>query len=1065
MAGIVWRLWVLFAGVLLCSPFGRAQVVTADVVGTVSDSNGAVIASAKVTVVNLDTQFTRSMNTTSTGDYSFTLLPPGVYTVRTEQSGFKTEENSVRLAPGDKLRIDVHLNPGAATETVTVSASEVPLLQTDSSTVQDVVSEKAVQDLPLNGRNLASAVQNAAGVNQASPSSEANGNRADDKRAGFAYAANGQSDLSNNSLVDGLDNNEREQGFSGIRPSIDAIANVRVLTNNYSADIGRTAGAVVDIITKAGTNQLHGSAYEYFRNDVFDAQDFFAVTKPEYRQNVFGGSLGGPILKNKLFFFGDVEANRTIVGQVQTGIVPTAYEEQHIGDFSDIGGPIVPQASFTTFGTTYFKMYPAPNRSGVFNYGSSFNKTQYAVSTDDRIDYDLGTRDQVFVRFGYNPVSTEIPALFPDVTLANGTKISPGTFGNGPSKTTATNVQGNYVHTFSPNLILELKTGFTRINISTLPENYGKNLYSAVGAVSDYISPDSLGLPTMWPLDGDYSTLGEGIFVPILDTNNTYQYNGAITYTHGSHNLKAGGAILRRELNYLQDQWSPQGGFIFLPNGVYNSVPGATMANLLVGSTFLSERGDDLVRQGLRSWEPGLYVQDDWHARSWLTLNLGIRWEAYTPITESHNKYANFNMQALAIQIAGQNTSATGGVKTDWTDYSPRVGFEADLGHKTVVRGGFGFSYYPPVMQTQVQNPNPPFDFICFLSCVTTFPNLPEPVASAANPVGTVSSIDPNLKNAYVREYNLFIEKQIGANSFSIGGIGENGRRTLYLRNPDEPLPPGAEAPTTPPPALVYAKQIPGVSDIQYIDNSGLTNYYGLQAMFIRPMGHGLTTNMNYTWGHGLSNSVQAASVVTGSYALITNDPMYDYGNSPLDIRQRIAGSVIYDLPLGKGLHGLASQAISGWEGSLIGFWQTGLPFTVTDGTSTPNNTAAINTPNTTSDRPNQTRNATLANPSIDRYFDTSAFSRQTVGTPGNEQNDSVYGPRARTLNGALLKSFPLHDRLNLQFRAEFFNVFNTPNFGQPGASLSTPSTFGVISSSAVNMNPRQMQFALRLQF
>lgn len=1057
--------FLLVAAVAVPKMMAQAAT-TADLLGTVTDPNGAVIPNARVSILNTDTQFTRWMNTTSAGDYSFTLLPPGNYTVRTELPGFKTgEENGVRLAAGDKLRVDVHLTPGAATETVTVNASSIPLLQTDTSTVQDVVPEKAVQDLPLEGRNLASAVQNAAGVNQASPSSEANGNRADDKRSGFAYAANGQSDLSNNSMVDGLDNNEREQGFSGVRPSIDSVANVRVLTNNYSADIGRTAGAVVDIITKAGTNEFHGSAYEYFRNDVFDAEDYFHLpTLPtqEYRQNVFGGSLGGPVIRNKMFFFGDVEANRMIQGQIQTAIVPTLYEEQHPGDFSDTTnafggpGPVVPQSAITTAGLIYFKMYPAPNVNGSgYDYVSDFNKTQYATSTDDRIDYNFGSRDQAFVRFGYNPVSTYAPQTFPDVTLPDGTKITPGNFGNGPSKTTATNVQANYVHTFSPNLILELKTGYTRINIATLPGEYGQNLAPKVGLNNSYVTYDSQGLPAMWPLLGDYSAIGDGLFVPILDTNNTFQYNGSITYTHGSHSLKTGAAILRRQLNYLQDQWSPQGGFVFYPyNGYFQ-----TMANMLAGITLAGERGDDLVRQGLRSWEPSVYAQDDWHVKSWLTLNLGVRWETYTPIIDSHDKYANFNMQTLTVQIAGQGTSATGGVKTDWTDFSPRLGVEANLGHGTLVRGGFGFSYYPPVMQTQVQNPNPPFDYICFLCFTSTFPNLPTPSASATNPQGTVSSLDPNLANAYVREYNVFVEKQIGANSLSIGAVGENGRRTLYLRNPDEPLPPGPEAPGTPPPPLVYAAQVPGVTDIQYIDNSGITNYYGLQAMFLRPTRHGLTTSVNYTWGHGLSNSVQAASVVTGSYALVTDNPMYDYGNSPLDIRQRIAGSLIYDLPFGRTLHGLGHETFAGWEGSLIGFWQTGLPFTVTDGA------AAINTPNTTSDRPDQTGNASLSNPSIHRYFNTSVFKTQTFGTAGNEQNDSVYGPRARTLNAALLKSFPLHERLNLQFRAEFYNIFNTPNFGQPGATLSTQSTFGVVSGSAVNMNPRQMQFALKLQF
>jgi hypothetical protein len=251
---------------------------------------------------------------------------------------------------------------------------------------------------------------------------------------------------------------------------------------------------------------------------------------------------------------------------------------------------------------------------------------------------------------------------------------------------------------------------------------------------------------------------------------------------------------------------------------------------------------------------------------------------------------------------------------------------------------------------------------------------------------------------------------------------------------------------------------LPKVTNIQYVDNSGITNYYALQAIFLRSMSHGLMFNANYTWAHGLSNSVQSASATTNAYALITNDPMYDYGNSPIDVRHRIAGSVIYDLPFGKSTSGIRGRIIGGWEAVLMGFWQTGIPFTVVDGSP------AINLPGISSDRPNQIKSAALSNPSINKWFDTSQFVRQTAGTPGNEASDSVYGPRSRVFNMSLIKDTPIAERLRAQFRAEFFNITNTPNFGLPGNGMTTPS-FGVISSTAGNMTPRQMQFALKLLF
>lgn len=1045
-----------FAAALLAPP-AFAQAVTGAIVGTVTDSSGAVIPGAKITAVNTDTQLNRSMDSTSTGDYVFTLLSPGIYTVRVEHSGFTTHlVNAIKVVAGARVRVDVKLAPGATTETVTVNGSTIPLLQTDSSTVQNVIGEQAVQDLPLNGRNLESAVQQTAGVNPGSPNAIGGGQRPDDRRPGFTFVANGQSDLSNNNMVDGLDNNEREQGFSGIHPSIDAIAEVRVLTNDYSADLGRTAGAVVDIITKAGTDTFHGSLYEYFRNDKFDALDYFAspaLRKTEYRQNIFGGSLGGPIVKGKTFFFADVEENRMVQGQVSVNTVPTLYEEQNPGDFSDIGGPVVPTADITPVGLAYFKMYPTPNGTGtILNYTSQPNETQYGTSTDDRIDHHFSDKDSIFVRFGYNPVSTLIPGAFPATQVSNTTVYPNGGVNfTGPSQTTATNVQADYVHIFNPNLLLELKAGFTRINIHTLPLNHGVDWASKLGFGNSYHTTDSTGLPLMWMLAGDYASLGDAIFVPIIDVNNTFQYNGALTYTRASHNIKIGGALIRRQLNYFQDQFSPEGGFTFEPFGQYNN----SLANLLAGSPLFAERGNDLAHQGLRSWEPSVYAEDNWHAKSWLTLNLGVRWETYTPITDAHDQYANFDVKTLKVLIAGKDTDSKGGVATDYSDFSPRLGFEAKVNRSTVVRGGFGYSYYPTLMQTQIQNVNPPFSYVCFPCFGSSFPNLPTPSADASNPVGTVSAEAMDLKNAYVRQYNLFVEEQVGANSFSIGGVGTQGRRALYLRNYDLPLPPGSGNPTPP---YVYGAQLPNVTNIQYVDNSGITNYFAFQTMFQRQMSHGFAANINYTWGHALSNGVQTASSTTNTYALITNDPMYDYGNSPIDVRHRIAGDIIYEIPFAKSRHGFLGEAAGGWQAVLMGFWQTGLPFTVVD------STAAINLPGVTSDRPNQIGSASIANPSIHRWFNTSAFATQVKGTPGNEASDAVYGPRARVLNASLMKSFPLVERFKLQFRGEVFNLTNTPNFALPGAGLTTP-TFGVISSTAANMTPRQIQLALKLLF
>jgi Carboxypeptidase regulatory-like domain len=342
-----------------------AQQTTGDIRGTVTDSSGAVVPGVKVTIARAGTGENRSTQTNSSGDYEFNALEPGHYSIRIENRGFKTVTIAdLVLVVGDHARMDAQLQVGNVSETVPVSAA-VPALETQNATLSSAVTEHAVQDLPLNGRNYITLAQDTAGANPGLTGfGLASGSRPDDRRQDSDFSVNGQSDVLNNELIDGMDNNERIIGTIGVRPSIDAIQEFRVETNLYSTDTTRTAGGVVNIVTKSGSNQFHGSLYEFFRNDVLDARNFFANTgpKPELRQNQYGGSLGGPIKKGKTFFFGDYEGFRQIAGQTEVSTVPTLFEEQNPGNFTDIGGPDV-SGSVTPVGLNYFKLYPAPNRS------------------------------------------------------------------------------------------------------------------------------------------------------------------------------------------------------------------------------------------------------------------------------------------------------------------------------------------------------------------------------------------------------------------------------------------------------------------------------------------------------------------------------------------------------------------------------------------------------------------------------------------------------------------------------------------------------------------------------
>src|SRR5579862_4695821 len=451
-------------------PYLKAQVSTSDIVGTVTDPAGAVIANANVTAENVDTRDRHTATTSGAGEFVFNLLQPGRYTVTVQSPGFKGFSTSVTLVAGDRARADAQLQVGEASQTVEVQAT-TPALQTDSAALRTVVSEQSVQDLPLNGRNFVTLVQSTIGVVIGPSNSILSGTRPDERRQTANIAANGQNEVFNNQMIDGMDNNEREQLTILMRPSIDSIQEVKVDTNSYPAEVGRAGGAVINLLTKSGTNQWHGGAYEYLRNDKLNANDFFSnsagTPRPEYRQNQFGGSFGGAIRKDKTFFFVDTEALRIVQG-VPTGLIstPTLFEEKNPGDFRDqVGGILLPHID--PVGVKFFGLFPAPNTGAAnaitSNYNQNVVKTYNSTTYDARVDHRFSDKDSMFGRFSYNPTFNSQPSLFPNV---NGVTAGGGIY-PGPSNADSQGYMLDYVHIFSPTLVMELKGGFTRLNLLT----------------------------------------------------------------------------------------------------------------------------------------------------------------------------------------------------------------------------------------------------------------------------------------------------------------------------------------------------------------------------------------------------------------------------------------------------------------------------------------------------------------------------------------------------------------------------------------------------------------------
>lgn len=769
---------------MLCAGTLKAQE-TADIVGTVTDTSGAVIPGAAVTLTNIGTNIQQTTVTNSTGDFVFNLLQVGAYSVKVEAKGFKSfVAPNISLSAGDRARADAKMEVGDVSQTVEVSGTVAPALQTDTSTIGSLVPSQSVEDLPLDSRNIVRLVQLTAGATEGSPGSIAEGARPDDRRLTSAISMNGQGDSENTNLVDGFDNNERIIGFLGARPSIDAIQEVQVTSNKYDASVGRTGGAVIDVVTKAGTNEFHGSAFEFLRNKVLNANPNWAFTgtsapNPAFRQNQYGGSLGGPIFKDKTFFFVDYEGfavangqgatNYTVPTYCEKGLIACPDGKTQIGDFSDLEpvsavggsnsqpglgvfGPDIPANLQTPLGLAFFNMYPLPTcgpgtkancatgavsgqLAGITNnYTSAPLRKQNSKTYDARVDQHFSDKNSLWGHITYNGETTITPNGFPNVVInpatgalatgGSGVKVEPVvTSYAGPNNEDQYSFGTSFVHVYSSNLLLNLKFGVFRSQILSFPANQGTDVSTALGfpcnatSCVNYTTGASLvgssGLVhySISGLNGAgaYTTIGDTTFVPIGYWDTGFQYMAQLTWNKGNHSVRFGLGFIRRRAGVAQSN-AAQGQFNF--NGSYT---GVAMGDVLEGLSSGLSRNNSLVQQGMRTWEPSGYVQDDWRARPWLTINLGLRYDIFTPYTEVHGRISNYdpyNGLLVSPSLPGINQSnSTAMVTTPYNDYAPRFGFAATLKHNMVLRGGFGLSFFPTNYRSDYYFLNAPFNY------------------------------------------------------------------------------------------------------------------------------------------------------------------------------------------------------------------------------------------------------------------------------------------------------------------------------------------------------------------
>jgi hypothetical protein len=1069
-----------------------AQSVRGTILGTVTDPSGAVVRKAKVTVREVATGITRSDVTSETGEYSIPQLPAGQYELTVEEPSFKkAERTGIELRVDDRLRIDVALTLGNVAETVQVEAA-APVVSTDSATVGNVVDNKKVTELPLNGRNFLQLNLLVPGANQGVKGSQ-------NQTQGGSISINGAREQSNNFLLDGMDNNDLAINQYAVAISTEAVLEFKVQASTYSAEFGRSPGAQINIATKAGTNQIHGVLYEYLRNNDLDAKNFFDRPGPipGYKRNQYGTSVGGPIRKNKTFYFGNFEGARVRQGITKVATEPTV--DMKNGNFSALStviydpsslqnvngvltrspfpGNIIPGGQISPVGQKVVSLYPNPNGPGTSTsnglYTSSPTKTDDFDQFTIRVDHHFSDRNSLFGRYSY---SKENRFDTFDSFCASANNV-PG-FGcntlNGGQQT-----QADYISLLGPSMVNEARASFTRVRGGIFQQNMGNDISTALGIAGTSRSPLDFGVPIITATG--YDRLGEATNLPQDRHDNTFEFAESLSWTKGRNAFKFGAEIRHFQENFLFDS-SARGTLNFTPfytaqvsttaAGVVNAVGGTgnAIGDLLLGfpntaSVSRSFAGIDAnTVAGLRQTSTNLFAQDDLRVLPNLTLNLGIRWEYNAPTIDKYNHLATFDpnyasstpLPYLRISTPDHQNIYDSSKR----EFAPRFGFAwTPFGSKTVIRGGYGIFWDIKILNV-ILNSNLTAPFLTgysFNQSTNGVPNilLANPYGGTGSPaIPSASWVENPFRDGYMQQWNFNIQRQV-SNSIGItaGYIGSKGTHLDRAYDYNEPAPTASftQALRKYPVYAAINVRSPGASSI----------YHALQLSVEKRFSHGLSFLAAYTF----SKAIDDGSLWNGSAVAVTNFRL-ERGLSTFDTRHRFIASYTYDLPYG---HGRAyGSSSSGLLNALLGGWQTNGIVTLQSGNPLDPSTGLQLSGTQTGTRPDVTCDPNDFPHDPARWFNTSCFSSAFLGRYGSAGRDIIIGPPTHSWDAAMLKRFSLgKEERYLQFRSEIFNAFNHPNFDNPSVTVSS-STFGKITSAGVQdarASSRQIQFALRLVF
>jgi hypothetical protein len=1069
-----------------------AQQPTAQITGIISDSSGAVVPGAHIKVNNTNTGINWEAESNESGNYAFSNLPPGPYQITVTRAGFTTvTRTGIDLVISQVARLDFTLSVGSTAESVEIKAT-APLLESSSASVGQLIETRAVMDLPLNGRNYLQLAKLSTGVLEAKPG--------DRNVSGGSFIANGVRAQLNNFLLDGVDNNSKvvdQQNSSPVvvQPSVDAVQEFKVETNNYSAQYGYSAGAVVNATIKGGTNQLHGGLFEFVRNDMFDARNFFAsptAPKPELRRNQFGGTLGGPIIKNKAFLFGSFERTIERDGITYVTTVPTAAMRN--GDFTgqpavydpatttSLGGGVysrtafpgnvIPLNRFDPAAAKLLALFPAPTTSAAFNnYVTSPVEALTTNRFDFRHDYQLSQADNLFARYSYftndyNYPGPFAPPLVGSTSFQNSIKA---TVGNGAAL--------GETHVFGARMVNEFRAGYNRIEDALEPfvKDYIDDKYGLGGIPAQ---PGVVGLPSM-SISG-FTTIGEATFLPNSKISETLTLEDHLTLILGKHNLTFGGSY-RFVRSWYAISSSARGTYTF--NGAFTQDPqnrsktGSGLGDFMVGIP--SSAGISNFLQGdIRYKYTGAFIQDDWKILPKLTLNAGLRYEIWTQPVERHDQQANFFLADRKLAYASNKVpagvpaayveNAPSGVdsralqKIFYNYLAPRLGFAYQATPSTVVRGGAGVFYADnPFIGASGRLPaNPPY---AISNSYPTDNITPLLYLSSGFPANSVTNLDfnavnlvmfsPDLQNGTVYHWSMGLQKQISQYVLEANYVGTRATNMPLGYNINQAYA-GAGS-------VASRRPFQGFNNITAQVPMGVSRYNALEMRAERRYSSGFSLLASYTYSKSLDNGGEQ---LIGDLGLRNVDAVnWEYSLSLGDMRHRFVTSALYDLPFGRGRrfdiqNPVLNAVAGGWQANAIFTAHTGQPFTPALGVSSANTGDA---------RPNRNADGNLSSDkrTIQVWFDKSAFTTPPQYQYGNAGRNILFAPGATNMDFSVFKRFALSvlkENSELQFRAESFNFLNHPQWGRPNNRVDIAQG-GSITSLSTSM--RQMQFGLKLIF